>query len=420
MHNTFIYRDGHLQCDGVSLAKIARAVGTPAWVYSQARIEANYHAVVEAFAPLGAELHFSLKSNANLRVLRLLAKLGAGADVVSGGEIFKALRAGFAPEEIVFAGVGKTRAELIYALQQGIGWFNVESVQELELLNRLSIAEGVMLPRVALRLNPNVYAETHAHMATGHVTAKFGIDFPTAARIAQVWHTRFPNLRLAGVHIHIGSQLATPVPTVTAVQRTLAFIDDISAVHQIEAINIGGGLPIAYRDDERPATVEAFAAALIPRLADSGLRLMMEPGRRIVGDAGVLLMEVQYVKARAGMCFVITDGGMDDLLRTVLYGVSHRVWPLVQREAPTAPTQIAGPICESADFLARDVALPPLAPGDLLAVMDTGAYGAAMSTTYNARPLAPEVMVADGGFEVVRRRQTWEDLVSLEVLDCPA
>ncbi len=413
MSRTFAYHEGRLCCDRTPLSKIVQKVGTPAWVYSRAHIKANYRVIASAFAPLDAEIHFSLKSNANLSVLRLLAGLGAGADVVSGGEVFRALRAGFLPSRVVFAGVGKTRPELFYALQEGVGWFNVESAQELALLDRLAAA-GDFAPRVALRLNPDVTAETHAHMATGHASAKFGIDLPTAERLAAGWNDRFPHLRLAGVHVHIGSQLATPAPTVRAVERALAFVDSVKEAHTIEALNIGGGLPIAYDPDNPPAPLEDFAAALIPLLRDSGLRVMLEPGRRVVGDAGVLLVEVQYVKQRAGMRFVITDGGMGDLLRPALYGARHRIVPLEQSSEAVAPAHVAGPICESADFLAYDMPLPPLAPGDLLAVMDAGAYGAVMSTTYNARPLAPEVLVDGEGFRVVRRRQTWEELAAWE------
>lgn len=415
MPPVFVHQDQQLYCEAVALAGIAHEVGTPVWVYSRSRIAGNYREVEAAFARFDAEIHYSLKANANLSILRDLVALGAGADVVSGGEVFRALKAGFLPEQIVFAGVGKTPAELDYALQTGVGWFNVESAQELALLDRLVAAVGVV-PRVALRLNPDVHAETHRHMATGHATAKFGIDLPSARELAAGWAGRFAHLRLAGVHVHIGSQLATPAPTVGAVERALAFIDSINGEHEIEAINIGGGMPIVYQAGEQPAGVQQFAGALAPLLSDSGLRVMLEPGRRIVGDAGVLLVEVQYVKDRAGTHFVIVDGGMGDLLRPALYGAKHRVWPVAE-PAPGEPVsvQLAGPICESADFLARDVSMVLPAPGDLLAVMDAGAYGAVMSTTYNARPLAPEVLVDGETFRVVRKRQTRDDLIRLEL-----
>jgi diaminopimelate decarboxylase len=410
----FTYRDGRLCCEGVPLAEIARAVGTPAWVYSRARIEENYRAVAHAFAPLRAHIHYALKANANLAILRLLAGLGAGADVVSGGEVFRALRAGFPAERIVFAGVGKTRAELIYALRSGVGWFNVESEQELALLDQLAKEFGKGTARVALRLNPDVLADTHEHIATGHAAAKFGVDLPTAERLAREWG-RFPHLRLEGVHVHIGSQLFTPAATVKAVQRALHFIEEAkTAGHSVRALNIGGGFPIAYDDSEAPATVQDFSQALTPLLHDAGLSLLTEPGRRLVADAGALLVEVQYVKESYGVRFAVADGGMNDLLRPALYGARHRVWPVAQSDGPTMPAQVAGPVCESADFLARDVPLPSLAPEDLLAVLDGGAYGAVMSSTYNARPLAPEVLVEGETFRVVRRRQTWDDLIALE------
>ncbi len=413
----FTYRNHQLHCDDAPLAEIARAVGTPTWVYSRARIEENTRAVAEAFAPLHAHIHYSLKANANLEVLRLLAGLGAGADVVSGGEVFRALRAGFPAERIVFAGVGKTRAELTYALQNGVGWFNVESEQELVLLNELAchaLENQETRPRVALRLNPDVPADTHRHMATGHAYAKFGLELPTAARVARTWG-RFPCLRLEGAHVHIGSQLANPDATVSAVRRALDFIAEANvAGHAINTLNIGGGFPIAYDGSEPPATVEGFADALRPLLAGRNLAIFLEPGRRIVADAGALLVSVQYVKESYGSRFVITDGGMNDLVRPALYGAKHRVWPVLRSDGPATPAGVAGPICESSDFLAHDAPLPPLAPGDLLAVLDAGAYGATMSSTYNARPLAPEVLVEGRSFRVVRRRQTWDDLVALE------
>ena len=409
----FTYRNSHLHCDRVPLAEIARAVGTPVWVYSRARIEANFRADAAAFALLKAHIHYSLKANANLAILRLLAGLGAGADVVSAGEVYRALCAGFPAERIVFAGVGKTRAELEYALQVGVGWFNVESEQELALLNALA---GEVKPpvRVALRLNPDVQAETHRHMATGHAYAKFGIPLDAATRLTRDWG-RFPALRLEGAHVHIGSQLASPQPTATAVRRALDFIDAARAAgHAITALNVGGGIPIAYDEAQPPATPQDFADALAPLLQGRNLTLLLEPGRRIVADAGALLVEVQYVKVQGDARFVVTDGGMNDLLRPALYGARHRVWPVTRAGEPSTPAQVAGPVCESSDFLARDAALPPLAPGDLLAVLDAGAYGASMSSTYNARPLAPEVLVEGETFRVVRRRQTWEEMAALE------
>ena len=415
----FTSYNGQLHCEGVPLAEIARAVGTPAWVYSRARIEANYRAIEAAFAPLNARIHYSLKANANLAVLRVLAGLGAGADVVSGGEVYRALRAGFRASDIVFAGVGKTRAELAYALDSGVGWFNVESEGELILLNELA-GQGTATemqearPRVALRLNPSVAAETHHHIATGHDKAKFGLEIDTALALAREW-AHFPNLRLAGVHVHIGSQLATPGPTAAAVARALDFIDAAGSMgHTITALNIGGGFPVTYADSEPAATVEDFAAALAPLLDGRKLSVFLEPGRRVVADAGALLVAVQYIKESYGARFIITDGGMNDLLRPALYGAQHHVVPLTRAEAPGAPAQVAGPVCESADFLARDMPLPPLAPGDLLAVLEAGAYGAVMSSTYNARPLAPEVLVEGDAFRVVRRRQTWAEMVALE------
>jgi len=405
----FQYRDGALHCEAVPLNSIADAVGTPCYVYSLDRIRANYRRLTAALAPLVPTLHYSLKANANLAIIRALLAEGAGLDAVSGGEIYRALAAGADPAQIVFAGVGKTSAELDYALEQRVGCFNVESVGELERLNALASGRG-MRARCALRLNPAVQANTHHHIATGHAAAKFGIA-EADARAALAHPERYPALDMSGIHVHIGSQLGSVEETAEAARHALRLVDEFPALSNV---NMGGGFPVAYTDEDYPPP-EAFADALSAVFAGRDLRLSFEPGRYIVADAGSLLIEAQYIKQVDGERIIITDGGMTELIRPMLYGAIHPILPL--RDAargPLSPAQVVGPICESTDVLRRDAPLPYIAPGDRLAVLMAGAYGAVMGSTYNARPRPPEVVVEGEGWHIARRRERYADLTVQE------
>jgi diaminopimelate decarboxylase len=407
---TFIaYRDGQLYMDGVSLAEIASQVGTPCYVYSQDRALANFRRLQEAFP--SAEIHYSLKANANLALIGALAQAGAGMDAVSGGEIFRAIRAGVDPARIVFAGVGKTISDLVYALDMGIGWFNVESAPELARLAEIARSKGKR-PRVAVRINPDVQADTHHYIATGHAGAKFGVSLVEAQRLLSM-HISASDVELAGLHVHIGSQLGTVQRTVEAVQAILPLID--AYPEQLRTLNVGGGFPVSYTGEPVPP-VDSFASALRTCLEGRSLHLLLEPGRYIVADAGVLLVRVEYVKPAPDGAIVVADGGMTELIRPALYGATHNVLPV--RDAGTAPravTHVVGPICESADVLRADIALPPLQAEELLAVLHAGAYGAVMGSTYNARPRPPEILIEGERWRMVRRRETWDDLIRLEV-----
>lgn len=412
----FEYHDETLCCEGVRLGDIARQVGTPAYVYSRARIEANYRRIAGAFAPLNVKIHYAVKANANLAVLRLLNELGAGFDVVSGGELFRVLKAGADPANVVFAGAGKTDAELEYALEGQVGLINAESADELRALNKLAGARGGR-QRVALRLNPGVEPHTHHHISTGHRGSKFGVEMDEAeSLLAEAG--RFSNLDIAGLHIHIGSQIPDPRPLVEALDRVLPLAERFKS---IRALDIGGGFPVAYREGETATPPEEFARAVQARLQTFAkpLEVAIEPGRFIVADAGALVAQVQTTKHSYGRRIITTDAGMTDLIRPALYAAYHPIVPVVQSQALDELTDVAGPVCESSDYLGYERALPALKRGDLIAVLFAGAYGATMSSNYNSRPRAPEVLVEENTFRIVRRRETWEHLVSAEMVQSP-
>jgi diaminopimelate decarboxylase len=412
---TFDYRLSKLYADGVSLDDVIAQVGTPCYIYSRDQIIANWTQLRHAFSDLkDVEFHYSLKANANLALVRLLVNAGAGMDAVSGGEVFRALRAGADPAGIVFAGVGKTEQELHYALQAGVGWINAESVGELNRLNGLlTRSERGQRQRVALRVNPDVRADTHHYIATGHATAKFGIPLAEAHQLLEMYATglMWPTLDIAGLHVHIGSQLASPEATCQAVGQVLPLYDRYPFLH---TLNLGGGFPASY-DNQAVTPIQDFANAIKTLLVERPLSLLFEPGRYVVANAGALVVEVQYVKHTPEGVVVVTDGGMTELIRPVLYGATHGVLPLsAPNDAERVRSHIVGPVCESADVLRTNVMLPPLKPGDKLAIMEAGAYGAVMGSTYNARPRPPEVLVEADQWRVIRRRETWHDLISLE------
>lgn len=409
----FTYENGELSCGLVPLSRLADKFGTPLYVYSAGAIRERYRRLAAAFAPLRPLICYAVKANSNLSLLRLLRVEGAGFDIVSGGELFRALRAGAAPEHIVFAGVGKTEAELSEGLDAGIGWFNVESANELARLNQLAAARGRRV-RVALRLNPNVAPEAHPHIQTGGARNKFGLPLPEALRLARQSAAQYPAIDLRGVHIHIGSQVPDPAATLAALEVALEFAAQVVG---IETLDLGGGFPVAYRDDDPVIPIEAFAAPIVERLLPLAgrMRVHLEPGRYLVAEAGALLATVQSVKDVAGRRTLVVDAGMQTLLRPALYEAFHRVAPLARTAAgETVTTDVVGPICESADVLARDRRLPALQPGDRLALLDAGAYGFSMASQYNSQPRPAEVIVDGGHVRLARRRERYADLVAGE------
>ena len=410
----FRYRDGRLFAEGVDLAAVAAAHGTPCYVYSRAAIEQRWRAFDQAFAGHEHLVCYAVKANANLAVLNVLARLGAGFDIVSAGELERVLAAGGDPAKVVFSGVGKSAVEMRRALEVGIRGFNVESEMELERLNAIA-AEAGRRAAVALRVNPDVDAGTHPYIATGLKENKFGIDIQDAPRV-YARAAALPHVEVAGIACHIGSQLTTLGPFVAALERVLSLAERLAAQGiALRHLDLGGGLGIRYRDETPPAPAD-YAAALLAGLGQRPYELLLEPGRAIVGDAGVLLTRVEYLKHTAHKNFAIVDGAMNDLLRPALYGAWQEILPLqIQREGEMPRYDVVGPVCETGDFLGKDRALN-IEPGDVLAVRSAGAYGFAMSSNYNARPRAAEVMVDGERMYLVRRRETAADLMSGETV----
>jgi diaminopimelate decarboxylase len=411
LNNSIRYEQDVLTCDGIRLTDIAAQCGTPAYIYSLPRALHNYHRIKNAFAGLNAHVHYSTKANANLSILRTLIDAGAGIDAVSGGEIHRALTAGARPENIVFAGVGKTPEELRYAVEQGIGWFNVENVEECAMISAFVEQLGREPAWIALRLNPDVTANTHPYIATGHGGAKFGL---TAEAIRHLLSRQqdYPHLRFAGIHVHIGSQLHDIDATKQAVQKAL---DLIVSYPNLRTFNIGGGLPVAYHQDDELPAVENFAQALTPLLKD--YNVLLEPGRSIIADAGLLLTRVLYVKHQAGQTVVIVDSSMAELIRPALYKAHHDILAVQRNGGEMQTVNIVGPVCETSDVLGRDVVLSAVKSGDLLAITTAGAYGMVMASNYNARPRPPEIVIEPDGksWRIARKRETWDDLIQKEL-----
>ena len=408
---------GELHCEQVPVARIAEAVGTPVYVYSRKTLVDHLRKLQAAFRTLRPLICFSVKANGNLAILRLLVREGAGLDIVSGGELFKALRVGCPPSRIVFASVGKRPEEIRDALRAGIFCFNVESAPELDAVDRIARAMG-RTARVALRVNPDVEAHTHRYITTGVAESKFGIDPRTAVGLLRRAET-FAGVRIVGLHLHIGSQITQAAPFVRAIRRVAEVLDaGRRAGAPLEWLNLGGGLGIIYKD-ERPQTPKQFAAAVLPLLRPLRVRLILEPGRFIVGNAGILVTEVLYIKQARGKRFVVVDAGMNDLVRPALYGAYHEVIPAAQ--LPGAPDGLArydvvGPVCESADVLARNRRLGPVKPGHLLAVLGAGAYGSVMASNYNGRLRPAEVLVRGRRWALIRRRETVRDLIRHDIV----
>ena len=405
-------REG-LKCEGVDLETIATEVGTPAYVYSAAVIREQYTQLRDAMRKLDARLHFSVKANSSIAVLGLLRDLGAGLDIVSGGELFRALKAGYSGSDIVFSGVGKTRREMEEALHAEVLLFNVESEQELHVLDDVARGLEVVAP-VALRVNPEVLVDTpHPYTRTGEKGMKFGIPFDEALSVAKV-AAGLGNVRLLGLDMHVGSQISQFAPYEVGLQRLLHLRREIERDTEVrlEYLDIGGGLAVTY-DAERSVDVARFGEVISALVGGSGLKIILEPGRFLVGNAGVLLTRVLYRKRSGGKEFIITDAGMTDLLRPSHYNAFHRI-EAVNPTDRTTVADVVGPICESGDFLALDRQMDDAQPGDLLAVQSTGAYGFVMSSNYNSRPKPAEVLVDGNRFAVITRRESYEDLVRNE------
>ena len=412
----FPYRDFELCCEQVSLRALAADVGTPAYVYSKAALLESLGAYDRAFAEVPHVVCYSVKANSNLGVLATLARAGAGADIVSGGELYRALRAGVPARKIVFSGVGKTRAEMRAALEAGILMVNVESRSELRALDQVARELGTRAP-VALRVNPDVDPQTHPYVATGLRTSKFGIPYAEALEVYEE-AAGLKGVAVVGADMHIGSQLTQTAPFGDAVARVAALVKALRERSiEIRLVDIGGGLGIRYRE-ETPPTHAQYARVLLPALAELGVTVLLEPGRSIAGNAGVLLTRVLDRKDTGARTFVVVDAAMNDLIRPSLYDSWHEIRPVDEARlgGPVETVDVVGPVCESGDFLAKDRRLAAAEEGDLLAVMSAGAYGFVMSSNYNTRPRAVEVLVDGDRYTIVRRRETYEDLVAGETM----
>jgi diaminopimelate decarboxylase len=429
MHG-FSYKNGSLFCEDVNLSTLAAEHGTPLYVYSADTIIDHYKRLDAAMTGVEHEVAYAVKANSNLSVLRLLATHGAGFDIVSGGELFRVIKAGGDPAHCTFAGVGKTRDEIVYALEQGIYSFNVESEEELHYLNQVAGELGVIAP-AAVRVNPNVDAQTHKYISTGKSENKFGVDFTAIADLYDRASKELPNIKLRGLQMHIGSQLTSIAPFIEAVEKVIPLVTALKEKHGIEFWSIGGGIGIIYKESlesgsvdwwenqpeaERPLTIERYGKELVPLLKNLGLKILLEPGRYIVGNAGVLITKCLYEKKGSAKTFKIVDAGMNDLIRPALYEGHHEIAPLAE---PTSNERIkvdvVGPICESGDFFCQDRELADFNPGDYVALMSAGAYGFVMASNYNSRPLPAEILVEGATATVVRKRQTLDDLIEGEL-----
>ena len=422
----FEYRNGSLFCEDASVADIVAQVGTPAYIYSTATLLHHYRAFADGFAALSPTICFSIKSLANLSVLKLLAGEGSAFDVTSGGELARACEAGGDMSQVVFAGVGKTDAEITAALDAGIGVFNIESEAEFENISRLAAAGGKQT-HAALRLNPDVYdPKTHTYTATGKKESKFGVDIERAVRFFETYG-RDANVVLDGIHIHIGSPIYSPDPYVAAIEKTLELIARLRGLgFEVSTLDIGGGYAADYIARASPLASD-YADAIVPLLEGTGLAVIIEPGRQIACNAGVLISRVQYLKAGGDRAFAIVDAAMTDMIRPALYGGEHQIYPVALGEGQSPPERrpdyeapggtkvdIVGGVCEGSDFLGKDRVLPPLVRGDLLAMFSAGAYGFVMASQYNTRPRACEVLVTGETWKIIRRRETYDDVVALE------
>ncbi len=427
MHH-FRYVGADLHCEAVDLAAVARLYGTPTYVYSAATISDNVHRLLGSLTGVDVQLCYAMKANSNLALLRLLANHGAAFDLVSGGEIRRVLAAGADVKRSVFAGVGKTEAEIRLALEQGVFAFHVESEPELARINHVAGQMGLKAP-IAIRINPDVDAKTHAKITTGKSDNKFGIPLRFAAAAYEA-AAKLPHIDIAGVQMHIGSQLTSAEPFVEAVEKVLPFVAELKATYNIRYFSIGGGLGIIYQDalasgdpawweskpaSQRPLTPEAYGAALLPLLKQAGLKILLEPGRFLVGNAGVLISRVEYLKRGHGRNFLVVDAAMNDLVRPAMYESYHEVVPLHRDTTrPALVADIVGPICESGDCFAKGRKLQQVGEGELIAFMSAGAYGYTMASRYNSRSLVAEVLVQGSAFELIHERESFEQLIAGE------
>jgi diaminopimelate decarboxylase len=417
--NHFDYRNGEMFAEAMPIKKIAKEVGTPAYVYSLDALRQQFRVFDQAFSSVPHLVCFSVKANSNIALLRAFAKEGGGFDIVSAGELFRALKAGADPKKIVFSGVGKTKEEIEYALESGILMFNVESEHELVALNEIAGGIKQKAP-ISLRINPDVDPQTHPYISTGMKKAKFGVDIKRSVE-AYKKAVSLPNLEVVGVDCHIGSQLTSLSPFVDALARVREYLDRVLVGSlqkegaRIRYLDLGGGLGITYKD-EMPPHPEAYASAILQGLAGLDITLILEPGRVIVGNAGILVTEVQYLKETDEKKFVIVDGGMNDLIRPALYGSYQGIQPVIQDRGEKIVADVVGPICESGDFFAKDREMARPKRGDLLAVMSAGAYGFTMASNYNSHPKPPEVLVDGDKYYVIRARETLEDLIRGETI----
>ena len=425
MHQ-FHYRQGTLHCEEVNLQSLAAEHGTPLYVYSARTLRENYQRLDQALANLDHHIAYAVKANSNLSVLRLLAELGSGFDIVSGGELFRVIKAGGNPGLCSFAGVGKTAEEITYALEQGIYCFNIESLAELEFINSVAGDISSTAP-VALRINPNVDAGTHKYISTGKAENKFGIDHEAVREVYEL-AARLPHIRIRGIQMHIGSQLTSATPFVEAVERVLPLVSDLQSVHDLEFFSIGGGIGIVYeealasghpdwwtRQEEPPLSPEIYADKLVPLLDSLGLKILLEPGRYMSGNAGVLLTTCLYEKKGQAKTFKIVDAGMNDLIRPALYEGHHEIVPLEEsRMSDRITADVVGPICESGDFFCQAREISDIRANDIIALMSAGAYSFTMASNYNSRPLPAEILIDGSQVHLARRRQSWDDLVISE------
>lgn len=426
MH-TFSYKNGTLYCENTPLCDIAEAVGTPTYVYSKQTILDHFKGLQQALSPLDSEVSYAVKACSNLAILNLMAREGAGFDIVSGGELWRVVQAGGDPRRCTYAGVGKTPEEIRYALEQEIYCFNVESEAELRAIDEIAGSMGIKAP-VAVRVNPNIEAGTHKYITTGKSENKFGVDFDRIETLYALIDEQMPHLEIKGLQMHIGSQLTQVKPFIEAVAKVAPLAAHLKERYGIRFFSIGGGIGIVYDgalasgspdwwEHNHQLTIGTYADSLVPLLQPLGLRILVEPGRVIVGNAGVMLTQCLYEKKGDAKTFKIVDAGMNDLIRPALYEGHHEIWPLQQHDdQDTVVADIVGPICESGDFLAQNRTVADVQQGEYLAVFSAGAYGFSMSSNYNSRPMAAEVLVDGSNWTVIRSRQSLEDLVRGEII----
>jgi diaminopimelate decarboxylase len=412
--NHFVYKNDFLFCEDVAITDIVEKVGTPFYCYSHATITRHFRVFQDAFRDLNHLTCYSVKSNSNLAILKIFALQGGGADIVSGGELFRALKAGISPDKIVFSGVGKTPAEIKFALTSNICMFNVESEQELQTLNTIA---GNMDSKatVALRINPEVEAKTHPYITTGKSENKFGISLDDAVHTYELTR-QLKNIDVKGISCHIGSQLTDIDPFLDALQKLKGILRELKKMaFDIQFLNLGGGLGITYDDEEPPHPIE-YAMALKKILGNDAITLILEPGRVIIGNAGILITRVLYTKSTKHKKFVVVDAGMNDLIRPALYNSFHAIQPVQTIRSEMVVADLVGPVCETSDFFAKDREMPAFQSGDLVAIMSAGAYSFSMASNYNSRPRPAEVMVKGNRFSIIRSQETYDDLVHGEVI----